>query len=82
MQSSTVMKLVCSQFCSCPFIRIQHPATPYNFQLTMGMQLQANAVYENRVLRPLQRLDLTEHEHAAANVIETLPSGRSSVAVE
>ena len=46
------------------------------------MPLEVEAVYENGVLRPLQPLDLTEHEHVLVSVAKTPPSGRSSLAVE
>src|SRR5665213_3777030 len=48
-----------------------------------GMPLQVDAVYENGVLRPLQPLDLKEHEHVLVSVLKTAPTpGRSSLAVE
>jgi len=47
------------------------------------MPLQVDAVYENGVLRPLQPLDLKEHEHVLVSVLKTAPTlGRSSIAVE
>jgi predicted DNA-binding antitoxin AbrB/MazE fold protein len=47
------------------------------------MPLQVDAVYENGVLRPLQPLDLKEHEHVLVSVLKTAPTlGRSSLAVE
>ena len=46
------------------------------------MPLQVDAVYENGVLRPLQPLDLKEHEHVLVSVVKTAPRGRSSLAVE
>lgn len=46
------------------------------------MSLQVDAIYENGVLRPLQPLDLTEHEHVRVSVVKTAASGRSSLAVE
>jgi len=47
------------------------------------MPLQVDAVYENGVLRPLQPLDLKEHEHVLVSVLKTAPRlGRSSLAVE
>jgi predicted DNA-binding antitoxin AbrB/MazE fold protein len=47
------------------------------------MPLQVDAVYENGVLRPLQPLDLKEHEHVLVSVLKTTPTpGRSSLAVE
>jgi predicted DNA-binding antitoxin AbrB/MazE fold protein len=45
------------------------------------MPLQVDAVYENGVLRPLQPLDLTEHEQVVVSVVK-VTSGRSSLAVE
>ncbi len=47
-----------------------------------GMPLQVDAVYENGVLRPLQPLDLKEHEHVRVSVIKAAAAGRSSLAVE
>ena len=47
------------------------------------MPLQVDAVYENGVLRPLQPLDLREHEHVVVSVIQApLAPVRSSLAVE
>jgi len=46
------------------------------------MPLQVDAVYENGVLRPLQPLDLREHEHVRVSVVKTAALGRSSLAVE
>jgi len=47
------------------------------------MRLQVDAVYENGVLRPLQPLDLSEHERIIVSVIKNSPpSSRSSMAVE
>jgi predicted DNA-binding antitoxin AbrB/MazE fold protein len=47
------------------------------------MPLQVDAVYDNGVLRPLQPLDLKEHEHVLVSVLKTaLTPGRSSLAVE
>ena len=47
------------------------------------MPLQVDAVYENGVLRPLQPLDLKEHEHVVVSVEKaTSASSRSSLAVE
>jgi predicted DNA-binding antitoxin AbrB/MazE fold protein len=46
------------------------------------MPLQVDAVYENGVLRPLQPLDLSEHEHVLVSVVKAATSGRSSLAVE
>lgn len=34
------------------------------------MALQVDAVYENGVLRPLQPLDLKEHEHVVVSVVK------------
>jgi len=45
------------------------------------MRLQVDAVYENGVLRPLQPLDLREHEHVVVSVAKTAPE-RSKLAVE
>ena len=36
----------------------------------MGMALQVDAVYENGVLRPLQPLDLKEHEQVVVSVVK------------
>ncbi len=38
-----------------------------------GMPLQVDAVYENGVLRPLQPLDLKEHEHVVVSVVKASP---------
>jgi predicted DNA-binding antitoxin AbrB/MazE fold protein len=46
------------------------------------MPLQVDAIYENGVLRPLQPLDLPEHEHVVVSILKTGASGRSSLAVE
>jgi predicted DNA-binding antitoxin AbrB/MazE fold protein len=46
------------------------------------MSLWVDAVYENGVLRPLQPLDLAEHERVLVRVVKTPASGRSSLAVE
>ena len=46
------------------------------------MPLQVDAVYENGVLRPLQPLDLKEHEHVLVSVIKDAARNRSSLAVE
>jgi predicted DNA-binding antitoxin AbrB/MazE fold protein len=46
------------------------------------MSLQVDAVYENGVLRPLQPLDLREHEHVRVSVVQAAGPGRSSLAVE
>ena len=45
------------------------------------MPLQVDAVYENGVLRPLQPLDLREHERVVVSVAKTT-SDRSQLAVE
>jgi predicted DNA-binding antitoxin AbrB/MazE fold protein len=47
-----------------------------------GMPLQVDAVYENGVLRPLQRLDLREHEHVLVSVVKLGAPGRTNLAVE
>jgi len=46
------------------------------------MPQQVDAIYENGVLRPLQPLDLTEHERVLVSVVKNSVSGRSSLAVE
>jgi predicted DNA-binding antitoxin AbrB/MazE fold protein len=47
------------------------------------MPLQVDAVYENGVLRPLQPLDLKEHEHVVVSVIKaTLTPERSTLDLE
>jgi predicted DNA-binding antitoxin AbrB/MazE fold protein len=47
------------------------------------MPLRVDAVYENGVLRPLQPLDLKEHEQVQVSVVKTAPApDRSSLAVE
>jgi predicted DNA-binding antitoxin AbrB/MazE fold protein len=46
------------------------------------MPLQVDAVYENGVLRPLQPLDLREHEHVVVSVVKAAPApGRSRLDV-
>ena len=47
-----------------------------------GMPLQVDAVYENGVLRPLQPLNLKEHEHVLVSVVQGAARDRSSLAVE
>jgi len=47
-----------------------------------GMPLQVDAVYENGVLRPLQPLDLKEHEHVRVSVVKDTAPSRASLAVE
>ena len=46
------------------------------------MPLQVDAIYENGVLRPLQPLNLMEHERVLVSVVQTAASGRSSLALE
>jgi predicted DNA-binding antitoxin AbrB/MazE fold protein len=46
------------------------------------MPLQVHAVYENGVLRPLQPLDLREHEHVLVSVVQAATQRRSNLAVE
>lgn len=46
------------------------------------MPLQVDAVYENGVLRPLQPLDLREHERVLVSVVKIPAEGRSTLAVE
>jgi predicted DNA-binding antitoxin AbrB/MazE fold protein len=46
------------------------------------MPRQVEAVYENGVLRLLQPLDLTEHEHVFVSVTKTSASWRASLAVD
>ena len=46
------------------------------------MPLQVDAVYENGVLRPLQPLDLREHEHVLVSVVQDAARDRSGLAVE
>ena len=46
------------------------------------MPLEVDAVYENGVLRPLQPLDLREHEHVVVSVVKATTPGRSSLDVE
>lgn len=48
----------------------------------VAMPLQVDAVYENGVLRPLQPLDLREHERVLVSVVKTEDSDRSKLAVE
>jgi len=38
------------------------------------MPLQVDAIYENGVLRPLQPLDLREHEHVIVSVVKAAPT--------
>jgi predicted DNA-binding antitoxin AbrB/MazE fold protein len=47
-----------------------------------GMPLQVDAVYENGVLRPLQPLDLKEHEHVLVSVVKAAAPDRSHLDVE
>jgi predicted DNA-binding antitoxin AbrB/MazE fold protein len=64
-------------------LRIQQNATADEVSAYNGrMPLQVDAIYENGVLRPLQPLDLTEHEHVVVSVVKTAASGRSSLALE
>jgi predicted DNA-binding antitoxin AbrB/MazE fold protein len=47
------------------------------------MAIQVDAVYENGVLRPLQPLDLNEHERVVVSVVKAEPvPSRSTLAVE
>ena len=46
------------------------------------MPIQVDAVYENGVLRPVQPLDLKEHEHVLVNIVKDAARDRSSLAVE
>ena len=46
------------------------------------MPLQVDAIYENGVLRPLQPLDLREHEHVLVSVVKAAIPGRSHLDVE
>jgi predicted DNA-binding antitoxin AbrB/MazE fold protein len=46
------------------------------------MPFQVDAVYENGVLRPLQPLDLKEHEHVLVSVVKVAATSRSNLAVE
>jgi predicted DNA-binding antitoxin AbrB/MazE fold protein len=46
------------------------------------MPLQFDAVYENGVLRPLQPLDLKEHEHVLVSVVQDAARDRSGHSVE
>ena len=46
------------------------------------MLLQVDAVYENGVLRPLQPLDLKEHEHVLVSVVKGSAPSRSRLAVD
>ena len=48
----------------------------------VAMPLQVDAVYENGVLRPLQPLDLREHEHVLVSVVKAEVLGRSNLAIE
>jgi predicted DNA-binding antitoxin AbrB/MazE fold protein len=54
----------------------------YNIDMS-DMSRHVEAVYENGVLRPLQPLDLRDHERAIASVFEAAhPPARSALAVE
>ena len=68
------------------FLSSQHPATStlgaVKFGLQWGMPLQVDAVYENGVLRPLQPLDLREHEHVVVSVVKANAPARSSLDVD
>ena len=46
------------------------------------MPIQVDAVYENGVLRPLQPLDLKEHEYVLVSIVKDAARDRSSLAVE
>ena len=46
------------------------------------MPFQVAAVYENGVLRPLQPLDLKEHEHVLVSVVQDEARDRSGLATE
>ena len=47
------------------------------------MPLQVDAVYENGVLRPLQPLDLKEHERVRVSVVKAASAqGQSTLAVD
>jgi predicted DNA-binding antitoxin AbrB/MazE fold protein len=46
------------------------------------MSFQVDAVYENGVLRPLQPLNLMEHEHVLVSVVKTALSGPSNLALD
>ena len=46
------------------------------------MPIQVDAVYKNGVLRPLQPLDLKEHEHVLVSVLQDAARDRSGLAVE
>jgi predicted DNA-binding antitoxin AbrB/MazE fold protein len=74
----------CSQNRSC---RLPQRATPELWALELrlynsGMPLQVDAVYENGVLRPLQPLDLKEHEHVLVSVVQDADRDRSGLSVE
>ena len=65
---------------------MQHPTAripALELRLYNGrMPIQVDAVYENGVLRPLQPLDLKEHEHVLVSVVKDAAHDRSSLAVE
>jgi predicted DNA-binding antitoxin AbrB/MazE fold protein len=46
------------------------------------MSFQVDAVYENGVLRPLQPLNLMEHERVLVSVVKTALSGPSNLALD
>jgi predicted DNA-binding antitoxin AbrB/MazE fold protein len=48
----------------------------------MPLPLQVEAVYENGVLRPLQPLDLREHEHVVVSVVKAQGARGSTLAIE
>jgi predicted DNA-binding antitoxin AbrB/MazE fold protein len=58
------------------------PQNRYSFGLQWGMSFQVDAVYENGVLRPLQPLNLMEHEHVLVSVVKTALSGPSNLALD
>ena len=48
------------------------------FPLKWGMPVKVDAVYENGVLRPLQPLDLKEHERVVLSVAKSVPESAGS----
>lgn len=55
---------------------IQHQDTGWSTSTyNKDMPLQVDAVYENGVLRPLQPLDLREHERVLVSVVKSEAPG-------
>ena len=67
-----------AQMQSAQVARLKYKISDYNGR----MLLQVDAVYENGVLRPLQPLDLKEHEHVLVSVVKGSAPSRSRLAVD